>query len=101
MNSNFTNIGTSFQKLEVVAQDAIEKIGELKKVNNELRGEVNELKRLLALSEKKAERLKREVDELKNNGQQAWQTKEKDIKNRLLRLSAKISAFEKDYSSES
>jgi len=80
---------------------AVSKIESLKETNNSLRGEINELKRLLALSEKKAERLRAELDESKNNGQQSWQNREKDIKSRLLKLSAKISAFENNFSMKS
>lgn len=101
MSTTKHNIEGSIQKLEKVVLNSVTKIDELKQINNQLRAEINELKRLLALSEKKAERLRGELDEYKNNGQQSWQNKEKDIKNRLLRLSAKISAFENNYSMKS
>jgi len=101
MDGKEEKIMENFDKLEKVAYSAVKTIEGLKSTNKELRDEVNELKRLLALSEKKAERLKQEVDELKSNGEQSWKTKEKDIKNRLVQLSAKISAFEKSYTYES
>jgi FtsZ-binding cell division protein ZapB len=101
METRKQNIEGSIQKLEAVVFTAVSKIGELKKTNSELRTEINELKRLLALSEKKADRLRGELDEFKNNGQHSWQNREKDIKDRLLRLSAKISAFENNFSVKS
>ncbi len=101
MDTTKENIDGSIQKLETIVLSAVSEIGELKENNNKLRSEINELKRLLALSEKKAERLRGELDEMKNNGQQSWQNREKDIKNRLVRLSAKISAFENNYSMKS
>lgn len=94
------NIDESILSLETVIVTAVSKIGELKETNNELRSQINEFKRLLALSEKKAERLRGELNEHKNDGQQSWQNREKDIKNRLLRLSTKISAFENNYSTK-
>lgn len=94
MSTDRQNIEIGFNKLEAVAKAAAAKINSLKQNNKELKGEVNELKRLLALSEKKAERIKLELDELKSNGKQDWRLREKDIKERLVRLSAKISAFE-------
>jgi predicted RNase H-like nuclease (RuvC/YqgF family) len=94
MRTDRQNIEIGFNKLEAVAKAAAAKIDSLKQNNKELKGEVNELKRLLALSEKKAERIKLELDELKSNGKQDWRLREKDIKERLVRLSAKISAFE-------
>lgn len=71
------------------------KISELKAANKKLREEVNELKRLLALNEKKAERLKDELASYNSAGEQQWQAKERIIKERLMRLSIKIAAFEK------
>ena len=95
------NIDGGFKRLETVINAAADKIIELKKTNKEIKSEINELKRLLALSEKKAERLKRDLDELKSDGQLSWKSREKDIKEKLSRLSAKISAFESNYSVES
>ena len=92
MGEHMQNIETGFQVLETAVMGAVNKIDSLKQINRDLKSEVNELKRLLALSEKKAERLKQELDEL--NGQQSWRLKEKNIKDQLIRLSAKISAFE-------
>jgi len=71
------------------------KISELKAANKKLREEVNELKRLLALNEKKAERLKDELASYNSAGEQQWQAEERIIKERLMRLSIKIAAFEK------
>jgi len=101
MDTRKENIDGSIQKLEAVVLSAVSEIGQLKEINDKLRAEINELKRLLALSEKKAERIRMELEDIKNNGQQSWQNREKDIKNRLLRLSAKISAFENNYSMKS
>ena len=101
------NIEKDFEKLEALVYNAIAKINELKKINSELKqantnltGEINELKRLQALGEKKTDRLKQELDELKSNGHNAWKMKEKDIKNRLLNLSAKLLAFENNYNTK-
>jgi len=95
------DIETNFDKLKEVAKTAIAKIAKLKNDNRELKTEVNELKRLLALSEKKAERMKQELDRINSSDEKTWQIKEKDIKQKLLTLSAKLSAFEKSYSIES
>jgi len=86
-----------FKRLETLVYNSVAKIKELKEINERLKGEVNELKRLGALSEKKAERMKIKLDEIKANGKSAWQVKELSIKNRLKNLSAKLSAFEKNY----
>ena len=101
MGENMQNIKTGFQLLESAVKDTVGKIENLKQVNRDLKSEVNELKRLLALSEKKAERLRQELDEAKSNGQQNWRVKEKNIKDQLIRLSAKISAFENNHTIES
>jgi len=101
MNSSMQNIETNFDKLKTVANSAIAKIAKLKDDHKGLKAEVNELKRLLALSEKKAERMKRELDRINSSDEKNWQIKEKDIKQKLLTLSAKLSAFEKSYSIES
>jgi chromosome segregation ATPase len=101
MSTDMENIESGFQRLETAVSSARSKIEGLKRTNKELKSEVNELKRLLALSEKKAERMKFELDDLKSNGQQSWKAKEKDIKQRLQRLSAKIIAFENNHSFES
>lgn len=95
------DIETNFDKLKEVANSAIAKIAKLKSDNRELKAEVNELKRLLALSEKKAERMKQELNRINSTDEKSWQIKEKDIKQKLLTLSAKLSAFEKSYSIES
>jgi len=101
MNDRMQNIETKFDKLKEVVNSAITKIAKLKQDNRELKAEVNELKRLLALSEKKAERMKQELERINSSDEKTWQTKEKDIKQKLLTLSAKLSAFEKSYSVES
>lgn len=101
MNGNVQNITENFEKLEKAAYSAVKTIEGLKKNNKELKDEVNELKRLLALSEKKAERMKQELEQHKSNGEPSWKSKEKGIKDKLVQLSAKISAFEKNYSNES
>jgi cell division protein FtsB len=101
MNSSMQNIESNFDKLKAVVDSAIAKIAKLKDNNKELKAEANELKRLLALSEKKAERMKQELDRLNSSDEKTWQIKEKDIKQKLLTLSAKLSAFEKSYSVES
>ncbi len=101
MDNSAKNIEKSFEKLEAVVYNTAAKINSLKRINQDLKGKVNELKRLKALSEKKAERLKRELDGVRLSDQQSWREKEKDIKNRLKNLSVKISAFEKNYSIDS
>jgi len=98
MDNSAKNIEKSFEKLEAVVYNTVAKINSLKRINKDLKGKVNELKRLKALSEKKAERLKQELDEVRLSDQQSWREKEKDIKNRLKNLSVKISAFERNYS---
>jgi chromosome segregation ATPase len=98
MGKQMQNYDNTFKILETAIMGAVNKIDSLKQINKDLKSEVNELKRLLALSEKKAERLKLELDELKSNGQQNWRVKEKNIKDHLVRLSAKISAFENSQS---
>ena len=95
------NFETSFEKLELAVNSAVDKVTGLKQKNRELISEVNELKRLLALSEKKAGRMKQELEDIKQAGEKSWQTKEKDIKKKLLSLSAKLTAFEKSYNIES
>ena len=94
MNNNENDLNKNFEILEAVVYNAIAKINELKNTNKKITGEINELKRLYALSEKKAERLNQNLDELKAAGQEAWQSREQDVKNRLKNLSAKLSAFE-------
>lgn len=101
MSLDIENMASGFEKLEMAVYAATDRIGELKKANRELKSEVNELKRLLALSEKKADRLSREVSKLNSDGKRSWKSKEQDIKNKLARLSAKISAFENSYSMKS
>jgi len=101
MDNSAKNIEKSFEKLEAVVYNTVAKINSLKRINKDLKGKVNELKRLKALSEKKAERLKQELDEVRLSDQQSWREKEKDIKNRLKNLSVKISAFERNYSIDS
>ena len=101
MSLDVENMASGFEKLETAVYAATDRIGELKKANRELKSEVNELKRLLALSEKKADRLSREVSKLNSDGKKSWKNKEQDIKNKLARLSAKISAFENSYSMKS
>ncbi|MCD6162415.1 MAG: hypothetical protein J7K40_08390 [candidate division Zixibacteria bacterium] len=100
MKNNEKDIDKNFEKLEIVVYNAIVKINELKDINKKITGEINELKRLYALSEKKAERLKQDLEKLKASGQEAWQVREQDVKNRLKNLSAKLSVFEKRYSIE-
>lgn len=95
MDKNIKNNEKIFEKLEAVVYNAVDKINDLKKINKELKGEINELKRLLALSEKKADRLKQEVDGFKTANRKSWQIREKDIKSRLENLSVKLSAFER------
>lgn len=91
----------SMLKLEVAVQHASVKIRELKKMNKVLKGEINELRRIQALNEKKTQRLSRELDKVGNGGSESWQACQKDIRRRLLALSAKLSAFEKTQSVES
>jgi predicted RNase H-like nuclease (RuvC/YqgF family) len=101
MNSKMQNFETSFEKLAAAVFSSADKIAALKRKNRELTGEVNEMKRLLALHEKKAARMQKELDKAKKADEKSWQTKEKDIKKKLMNLSAKLSAFEKSYSIES
>ncbi|MCP4581744.1 MAG: hypothetical protein GY839_08995 [candidate division Zixibacteria bacterium] len=95
------NFEMNFEKLTAAVFSSVDKIADLKQKNRELKSEVNELKRLLALNEKKAARMKVDLDKVKQADEKSWQTKEKDIKKKLLNLSAKLSAFEKSYSNGS
>ncbi len=101
MSDGAQNIEESFEKLETVVSAAADKIIKLKRKNKELKGEANELKRLLALSEKKADRLKQELKRAVLNDEKSWRIREEDIKHKLVQLSAKLSAFEKSYTMES
>lgn len=96
MNNNENDLNKNFEILEAIVYNTVAKINELKNINKKITGEINELKRLYALSEKKAERLIRNLNELKASSQEAWQSREQDVKNRLKNLSAKLSAFEKN-----
>lgn len=93
--------GYILAELDGAIKATADKITELKTANKKLREEVNELKRLLALNEKKAERLKDELASYHSAGEQQWQARERIIKERLTRLSIKIAAFEKLHLSES
>ncbi len=93
--------GYILAELDGAVKATADKITELKTANKKLRDEVNELKRLLALNEKKAERLKDELASYNSAGEQQWQARERIIKERLTRLSIKIAAFEKLNLSES
>jgi chromosome segregation ATPase len=90
-----TNSGYILAELDGAIKATADKIAELKSANKKLREEVNELKRLLALNEKKAERLKDELADYNSAGEQEWQARERIIKERLRRLTIKIAAFEK------
>jgi chromosome segregation ATPase len=94
-NMEINNTGYLLADLDVAIKASADKLIELKIVNKKLRDEVNELKRLLALSEKKAERLKEELADLNSAGEQQWQARERIIKDRIKRLTAKMAAFEK------
>jgi hypothetical protein len=93
--------GYVLAELDGAIKATADKITELKTANKKLRDEVNELKRLLALNEKKAERLKEELASFNSAGEQQWQARERIIKERLTRLSIKIAAFEKLNQSDS
>jgi len=93
--------GYILAELDGAVKATADKITELKTANKKLRDEVNELKRLLALNEKKAERLKDELASYNSAGEQQWQARERIIKERLTRLSIKIAAFENLNLSES
>ena len=86
--------GYILAELENAINISAHKITELKSENKKLREEVNELKRLLALGEKKSERLNVQLNRLTSAGEQAWQAKERKIKERIKRLAAKVTAFE-------
>jgi chromosome segregation ATPase len=88
-------------ELEKYISGAVAKMAEHKTAIRKLNSEINELKRLHALSEKKADRLKRELDEARSNNEKSWRGRESDIKRRLVQLSAKLSAFEKSYTNGS
>jgi hypothetical protein len=94
-NIEMTNNNYVLADLDIAVKTTADKIIELKTANKKLRDELNELKRLLALSEKKAERLKDELANFNSVGEQQWQAKERIIKDRLMRLAAKVAAFEK------
>jgi chromosome segregation ATPase len=100
MDTNTKKSYKDFEKLEALVYNAIAKLKELKKVNDGLRNEIGELRRLHALSEKKAERLKGELAQNKAADPETWQIKEKNIKQRLQKLKAKLSAFEKSCTSD-
>ena len=87
-------------KLDKAASAVADKLNRLKLDNKKLKDEVNELRRLLALSEKKAERLKEELTRLNSAGEQDWQIRERTIKGRLGQLAAKVAAFERIHSQE-
>ena len=100
MDDDLKDIEKNFENLEVVVYNAIDKIKQLKQINKNLKGEASELKRLYALSEKKAERLKQELVMVRSSDKEPWQVREKDIKQRLEKLLIKLSAFEKSYTNE-
>lgn len=87
--------GYILAELDGAIKATADKISDLKAANKKLRDEVNELRRLLALNEKKAERLKDELANFNSAGEQQWQARERIIKERLTRLSTKIAAFVK------
>jgi chromosome segregation ATPase len=95
MDETKTNNSYILAELDGAIKATADKISELKSANKKLREEVNELRRLLALNEKKAERLKDELANYNSAGEQEWQAKERIIKERLRRLTIKIAAFEK------
>ncbi len=90
--------GDALESLEAMVRVATAKISELKELNKKLKEEANEYKRLLALSEKKAERLNQELESRFNKGYEDWRDKERQIKDRIMMLAAKVAAFEKAYS---
>ena len=100
MDDDLKDIEKNFENLEAVVYIAIDKIKQLKQINKNLKVEVSELKRLYALSEKKAERLKQELVMVRSSDKEPWQVREKDIKQRLEKLLIKLSAFEKSYTNE-
>ena len=100
MDKNVKNNEKCFEKLEKSVYNAIDKIKKLKNNNKKLKGEIGELKRLYALSEKKAKRLKQELARVKSSDLETWQVKEKDIKQKLKNLSMKLSAFERSFTGD-
>jgi hypothetical protein len=88
-------------KLDGAICAAAGKLTELKLANKKLKDEANEFKRLLALSEKKAERLRDELAQLNSVSEQDWQVRERTIKERLGQLATKVAAFERIHSIES
>jgi hypothetical protein len=101
MEYNENNKAYIMTKLERAVYDAASKLTELKLANKKLKDEVNELRRLLALNEKKADRLKNELLQLNSANEQDWQVRERKIRERLRQLATKVAAFEKIHSIES
>ena len=100
MDKKVKEFEKSFENLEAMVYNAVAKINDLRKINKDLKAEVTELKRLQALSEKKAGRLQARLDEVKTTDKKTWELKQEDIKSRLKSLSAKLSAFERSYLSD-
>jgi|GEM_PF-1908662 len=98
MDQSIDQNSNALESLEAMVRIATAKITELKETNKRLKDEANEFKRLLALSEKKAERLNQELESRFNKGYEDWRARERQIKDRIMMLVAKLAAFEKVYS---
>jgi len=101
MEENDGKFQDGFIELEKTISAAVAKIAKYKTAIQKLNSEINELKRLHALCEKKADRLKQELDEARANNEKSWRDRQANIKRRLVQLSAKLSAFEKNHTNGS
>lgn len=101
MENDRQSFGEGLERLNKAVQASVNKLTVLKAENKDLREEVNELRRLLAISEKKAQRLKEELKQVTSADEKSWQIRERTIKQRLKRLATKLSAFEQSYILES
>lgn len=101
MGNNKNSIGEGFERLNKAVRASVNKLTKLKAENKGLKEEVNELRRLLAINEKKTQRLKNELQHATSADEKSWQIRERTIKQRLKRLATKLSAFEQSYILES
>ncbi|RKX19958.1 MAG: hypothetical protein DRP26_02515 [Candidatus Zixiibacteriota bacterium] len=101
MGNNEDDINDGLKRLDGAVKASVNKLAKLKAENKGLKDEVSELRRLLAINEKKTQRLKDELQKMTSADEKSWQVRERTIKQRLKRLATKLSAFEQSYILES
>jgi FtsZ-binding cell division protein ZapB len=101
MENDRQSFGGGLERLNKAVQASVNRLMVLRAENKELKEEANELRRLLAISERKAQRLKGEIHQVTLADEKSWQVRERTIKQRLKRLATKLSAFEQSCIMES